>query len=317
MAAARQRSVDDRIAEEAAGWVARLQSSDASERDRRDFDLWAARDPAHRMAYDELRGLWTDLGDVPLPAGHLRETGGRRRRLAGNILALGLIAILSAALYQMGLIDRMRADHYTVVGSVRSLRLDDGTRVDLNTDTAIAVRYSDRERRVELLRGEAFFDVARQAERPFVVSGAGMQATALGTRYGMRTASAGSAGDVQVEEGRVEVVSGNNRVVLGADGVASLSDGGRLTTGSADVAGRSAWRSGKLVFSGQPLGEVLATLQRYRLGRIIVLDQAAAARHVSGIFDLNDTDEALRVIESSLPVTVTRLTGMIILVRSR
>lgn len=321
MAGRQQQGDDDRIAEEAAGWVARLQSSDATDKDRRDFQIWLQRDSAHQAAYDEFRSLWSELKDVPIPAGRLKRLRLSRRTAVSNIVAVCVIAVLSATLYRMGMVDRMRADYYTAVGQVRSVTLADGSRVDLNTDTAIAVRFSAGERRIELLRGEAFFDVTKNPARPFIVEDSALQARALGTRYGMRTATSGFFGDfradVQVEEGKVEVSNGADRVVLEAGEVATLTAQGRIALTKADVSSDTGWRNGKLVFSGRPLRDVLATLERYRHGRIVVLDQAAAERTVSGIFDLNDTDQALQVLESNLPVSVTYLTGMMVVVRSR
>jgi len=316
MAGRRQQGNEDRIAEEAAGWVARLQSSDATDRDRRDFELWLARDASHQAAYDEFRTLWGDLKDVPIPPGRLKKLRSSRRSAVSSVAAVGIIAVLSVALYRMGMIDRMRADYYTAVGEVRSLTLADGSRVDLNTDTAIAVRFSAGERHIELLRGEAFFEVTKNPLRPFVVEDSALKARALGTRYGVRTAAGGFGGDVQVEEGRVEVSHDSDRVVLEAGDVATLTQG-RISLSKGDVSSDTAWRTGKLMFSGQPLRDVLATLERYRHGKIIVLDQAAAERTVSGIFDLNDTDQALQSLEKNLPVSVTRLTGMMVVVRSR
>ncbi|MEP9378339.1 FecR family protein [Aquabacter sp. CN5-332] len=307
---------EDRIAEEAAGWVARLQSSDATERDRRDFLAWMNLSPANRAAYDELKGLWSELKDVPLEP-KAKKAGLSRRTAIGNVIAIGFIALLATLAYQMGFVDRLRADHYTSVGQVSRFTLEDGTWVDLNTDSAIAVRYSAAERRIELLRGEAFFDVAKNPNRPFVVEDGTLSATALGTRFAVRVASGTLPGDVQVEEGRVEVAHLGERVILGAGDVARVTSKGSLSVSRTDVPNETAWRDGKLVFSGQPLKEVLATLGRYRHGQIVILDEAAANRKVSGIFDLADTDQALAVLEQNLPVTITHLTGMMVLVSSR
>lgn len=307
----------DRLAEEAAGWVARLQSADATDQDRRAFERWLRRDPAHQQAYDEFKALWSELKDVPIPSGRLKKLRSSRRTMIGNVLALGVIAVLGTTLHRMGFIDRLRADHFTAVGEIRSVTLADGSRVDLNTDSAIIVRYTPAERRIDLIRGEAFFDVAANAERPFVVHGSVLDATALGTRYAVQGPSATGTAGVQVESGQVGVTGAGGRVVLGAGEAARLTDQGRLVVTHADTANSTAWRGGKLVFSGEPLRQVLATLERYRHGRIVVLDAAAAEQRVSGIFDLNDTDQALQVLEDSLPVTVTHLTGMIVVVRSR
>ncbi len=308
---------DDRMMQQAAGWVARLQSSDATDRDRREFQLWLEQDAAHQAAYDEFKSLWADLKAVSIPSNRLKKLRLSRRAVVRNVVAIGIIAALSASLYRMGFLDRMRADYYTAVGEVRSVTLADGSRVDLNTDTAIIVRYSESERRILLLRGEAFFEVARHPQRPFVVDDSVLNAKALGTRYAVRARSDESSGDVQVEEGKVEVTGGNDRALLQAGDAASLTRRGRLAVTQVDVANETAWRGGKLVFSGQPLRDVLATLERYRHGRIVALDSAAAEQRVSGVFDLKDTDQALRALEESLPVSVTHLTGFMIVVRSR
>lgn len=316
MADAAHQADEDRVAEAAAGWVARLQSSDATEQDRRNFAAWVRMSPSHGAAFAELRSLWADLKHVPLEP-EARKPVLSRRAAIGNIVALGVIAGLATTAYRMGFLDRLRADHYTAVGEVRRITLDDGTRVDLNTDSAITVRYTAAERRVLLLRGEAFFNVARNPARPFVVDDGVLNATALGTQFAMRRADGDMAGDVSVEEGRVAVVHAQDRVILGPGDVARISGGDRLWVSRSDVASDTAWRQGKLVFSGQPLRDVLATLRRYRHGEIIILDEAAANQKVSGIFDLADTDEALAVLGESLPVRITRVTGMMVLVGSR
>jgi transmembrane sensor len=201
------------------------------------------------------------------------------------------------------------------VGEVRTVTLVDGSRVDLNTDTAIMVDYSDKARRIRILRGEAFFSVTKNPLRPFIVSDNEFTATAVGTRYAVRAES--GAGDVQVEEGRVEIRNGAARIMLDAGFAANIAARGGITVYRADVGDATAWRSGRLIFSQRPLRAVLATLARYRHGRIVIADSAAAEQKVSGIFDLNDTDGALREIESSLPIDVTRVTGLLLVVRSR
>ncbi|GGF58265.1 iron dicitrate transporter FecR [Azorhizobium oxalatiphilum] len=314
--AARSTPDMDRLAEEAAGWVARLQSSDATAHDQRAFEDWVSRSPAHRPAFEEMKGLWADLRDVPLE-GKAAKAGLTRRGVIGNIVALGLIAGLGTTAYRMGLLERLRADHYTAVGEVRRVTLADGSIVDLNTDSAITVHYTAARRRVELLRGEAFFSVAKNPDRPFVVADSALSATALGTRFSVRLTGADGPGGVGVEEGRVEVANAQERVILGPGEMARLAGGGRLAVSRADVSSDTAWRDGKLVFSGQKLRDVLATLRRYRHGQILILDDAAANQTVSGIFDLADTDEALSVLEQSLPVRITHLTGMVVLVSSR
>ncbi|MBJ7532722.1 FecR family protein [Rhodomicrobium vannielii ATCC 17100] len=314
----RARKDKDRIAEDAAGWVARLQSSDATEEDHKQFAEWLALDPAHREAHGMYRRLWGELRDVPIPSDRLKKLARTRRRTAAaRATGFAVVAFVFLSMHQIGLLDRLRADHSTSVGEVRMVALEDGTQVDLNTDTAISVSFSEKARRVTVLRGEAFFDVAKNPARPFTVEGGTISAVAVGTRYSVHSATGGFHGDIQVEEGRVDVRTGSERVTVDAGHEATLNAEGKVTVRPADVGSTTAWRTGKLVFSNRPLRDVLATLERYRKGRIFILDEAAAGSRVSGIFDLTDTEEALREIETTLPVTVTRLTGLMVIVRSR
>lgn len=301
---------EEAIAEEAAGWVARLSSRDATEDDRRRFEHWKAKDPAHAAAFDEMNVLWSDLAGVP------KSVAPRsRRRIAGSSIAvLLLVGCLGYIVDEAGLVDRYRSDFHTPVGMVRRVSLDDGSIVTLNTDSAIQVRYKQTERRVVLLRGEAFFDVVPNPARPFVVSGDETQAIALGTHYAVKV---GARDEVMVEEGRVAVTSGWQRVLLEAGGMAEHGDDGLLKTRTGDVASLTSWRSGKLVFSGRPLGEVLAELGRYQRGRIVLLDDRAFELRVSGVFDAGNTEQALQALEQNMPIRVTRLAGWVTLIRSR
>lgn len=314
----REKPDADRIAEEAAGWVARLQSSDATQADLDLFHQWLERDPLHREAFDEFRNLWGDLKDLPIPPERLDKLRGARRRRTvyrATTVAVGLMLLVS--LYNAGYVDRMRADHYTSVGEVRSVELADGSRVYLNTDTAITVDLSGTARRIHILRGEAFFDVAKNPQRPFVVEDGTLTATAVGTQYAVRAGTRSFEPDVQVEEGKVEVQSADQRVLVSAGYTAAIGGGGAVIVQPADVADATAWRNGRLIFSGRPLKEVLAALARYRRGQIVMLDRALGEQKVSGIFDLSDTDAALRDLEMSLPVSVTHITGLLVVVGRR
>jgi transmembrane sensor len=306
---------EDRIAEEAAGWVARLQSSDATDDDREQFARWLAIDPSHGALYEELRTLWGQLKDVPVATDQLakmrKSRGGTLTVVAALLGAATLVAVL-----QTGFFNRLRSDHSTSVGEVRSVTLSDGSSVDLNTDTAILLSFTDKERRVTLLRGEAFFDVKSDPNRPFVVVEGDITAEAVGTRYSVASATNISGGSVQVLEGRVKVGSAKANVTIrGGEGV-RVDRNGEASVFQLDE-DDLAWRMGKLVFSQRPLIEVLAALDRYRPGKIFLLDRGAGRQPVSGIFDVRDADHAIDAIQQNLPLAVTKLPGGIVFVRSR
>lgn len=228
-----------------------------------------------------------------------------------------LLAVAGLGVSQTGWVERLQADHSTGVGEIRSVALPDGSRAILNTDTALRLRFDGARRQVELLRGEAYFEVASMPARPFSVVGEALEATALGTRFTMQLSHDGRGPDVAVEEGRVALRSGQAQTELRAGDEATLGSDGRLVLSRPDIAEQTAWKDGKLTFSDRPLADVLATLGRYRRGRILVLDERAARQRISGVFDVSNTDEALATLEASLPVSITRVTGLLVIVRSR
>ncbi|GJE56453.1 MULTISPECIES: FecR family protein [Methylobacterium] len=299
--------IEDPIDEEAAGWVARLSSSDATDADRAAFEAWRSADPAHAEAHAEMDALWRRLGRLPDP----RPRPGPPKTLAGIAVALLLGGALA---YQAGLVDRLRADLWSGVGSIEHATLADGSRVHLNTDTAIALHFSETERGVELLRGEAVFDVVPDPKRPFVVSHGGLSARAVGTRFVVRVDGADSP--VGVAEGRVEVVAAGRHAMLSAGEAVRVGDDAALAVSAANVDRSTAWREGRLVFAGQSLATVLAELDRYRHGRIVLLDRRLGERRVTGVFDPRETDDALDVIAATMGVRIRRLSPLLVLVGS-
>jgi transmembrane sensor len=298
---------EDPVEHEAAAWVARLSSSDATEDDRRAFEAWRGADPARAAAYAEMDALWRRLGQLPDPRPRKRAP----KRLAG-LAALALIGG-GALVHQLGLLDRMRADLWSDVGTIEHATLADGSGVDLNTDSALAVRFTERERGIELLRGEASFDVVPDPHRPFVVRGGGLSVRAVGTRFFLR--ADGAAGPVGVAEGRVDVSGPGGRAVVSAGEAIRIGEGA-LRVVAADVERDTAWRDGRLIFAGQPLAAVLAELNRYRRGRILLLDRGLGARRVTGAFDARNTDEALDVIAATMGARIRRLSPLLVLVGS-
>lgn len=316
------------IDEQAALWVARLQSADASAADRAACERWCAQHPAHRVAYDCLRGLWGDMGAVPLPEGHLRSLRRRQdRRLvaqgAGGAL-LGLAVLAVAVLQGPRWLDRWQADYLTEVGQVVQVTLPDGSRATLNSDTALRLDFSAGARRVEVLRGEAFFEVEHDPVHPFIASDDRLTARAVGTRYGLRHGDGTEGSDVTVEQGRVAVGlmganDGDIELTAGQQAVTPRADqpSSHIVVQTVDAGRETSWRQGVLVFSHRPLRAVLDDLGRYRRGKIVLLDDEMGALPVSGVFDLHDVDGALASIAQRLPVRVTVLADRLVLVRAR
>lgn len=306
--AADDESGEDPVYEQAAGWVVRLSSADATEADRAAFETWRAADPAHAEAYAEMETWRRVAGRTP---------DGRRRKRKPPPGLIGIVTALSVSgliAYETGLVDRIRADAWTGVGGIETTLLPDGSRATLNTDTALALHFTPAGREIHLLRGEAMFDVVPDKTRPFVVRGGGLSVRAVGTRFFVR--ADGVSEPVGVAEGRVDASTTASAVRIEAGEIALRTADGHLAVERGDIAQATAWQDGKLIVSGRPLAEVLAELNRYRRGRIVLTAAALGAQRFSGTLDLRNTDEALDVLAATMGVRVTRLSPFLVLIRA-
>ena len=311
--------VDERVDEigmRAAEWIARLGGAPLGEDEKRALAAWLAEDPDHRAAFDEASFTWRELGALRHDPGLLREDHPTRRRPLGKRRAVQIGALIgfliltaSLARYQLG--DPWllaAADYHTAPGELRTVTLEDGSSIELGPSSAIALGFDARERRIELLAGEAFFAAAprgAQEHRPFVVAAAGGTTSAKGTQFVINQANDGA--NVLAIEHQVEVALQQNGqrsgVVLSPNQqvhYASATGMGPVRPQNVETA--TAWRRGMLVFDNAPLRDVVDTLNRYRRGRILILDDALAQRRVSGVFATNDLHEAIETITSELGI---------------
>lgn len=289
----------------AAEWFVRLRDDAVSDGDRAAFAAWRDADPAHAEAYREMERLWGGLDRIG-------DRIGRRRALRRMAAAASVAAAVGAGAYALtptGLL----ADHRTGAGEQRRVTLEDGSTAHLNTATALSADFTAGSRRIALHGGEAYFEVAKDAARPFVVEAAGGRIEALGTAFSVRHRE--GAVEVIVTESKV-AVSGPGRaaaVVAAGQGV-RITDAGVGRVAPADARRALAWRRGRLVFDNRPLGEVLAELERYRPGRIVIIDGGLASLPVTGAFAVADSDVTLETIERTLPLRLYRLSDLLVLV---
>lgn len=308
---------DEQLAEKAALWVARLQSDDTNAQDQEAFERWLTEDGAHLVAFEDMKSLWSDLEDIPIPNDRLKVLTRARQNTKMAISSVVVAVGISIGAHQYGSFDRWQADYYTNVGEIRQVTLADGSKIHLNTDSAVVIHYNDVERRIELLRGEAYFDVAANKNRPFIVESESFTAKAVGTRYSVWTKNVSNGGGAQVLEGIVEVRDNKDVLQLVHNQHAKLDAQDQLKAGHSNVEQNTAWREGKLIFSNRPLAEVISTLSRYRRGKLIILGDTLGQRKVSGIFDIKNTDETLHYLEQSLSLKMTRLTDMLVIIQAK
>jgi transmembrane sensor len=194
-----------------------------------------------------------------------------------------------------------QADYLTGKGEQRAIVLADGSRVLLNTESALAVHFNDAIRRVELVQGEAFFEVAKDASHPFVVTASGSEVRAVGTAFNVRRAA--HQVHVELAEGIVDVQDPQHlrRVRLSAGQTALIG----ADTIDVKLARRpenfALWRDGYLQFDGMPLQAAIEQINRYRPGRAVLLNKRLAGRRVSGLFRLDALDQAIAGLKAAVP----------------
>ena len=219
----------------------------------------------------------------------------------------------------------------TGVGEQSEVLLRDGSTLTLNTNSELRVHYDTHERAVYLAGGETYFNVAKNPDIPFVVYAGRGQVRALGTAFSVRLD--GEAIEVLVDEGRVQVelisleapsaaTSYPEVVAAAAKESITLREGGKVdysnTLGGPDYLTRErleralSWRSGKWVFSGETLSEVVGEVSRYTQERIEIVDPAIADLRIGGYFDIGKIDAFLAVLETGFGVSVTRVNGDLI-----
>ena len=319
----------DTILKAAAIWHARLREPKsnpaAAASERTQFDQWMAADPRHMHAFEETRILWEAL-EAPVKQVSDQEAAFPQREWPGvgafrsltRRPAVLAIVMMAGVLFHNDVIIRLNSDHMTSVGERTPITLADGSRVTLNTDSAISIELEADQRLVRLLRGEAWFDVSPHADRPFFVEMAAGHIRVTGTSFGVHLGDKGAI--VSLTEGQLKLSvkpnhSAASYLALNAGQQAHFSDGAISDPIALDKTAATAWLRDQLVFFNTPLREVIAELNRYRSGHIVIVDGDLEDLKVSGVFATGDPDAALGVIGNTLPVRVTRLTDFLVLLR--
>lgn len=289
-------------------WFVLLQE-DPDDRDRRAFARWM-RHPDHACAYARAQALWNRFEIVVPEYRRLRDRGGIGRRQA-------LLALAGAGLVlPLGWRLATRPDHATGIGQRQTLALADGSRVELGPDAALDLRLGPRLRQLWLRRGQAHFQVAPDAARPFVVQAGGVAIRAIGTGFDVNLL--GDCAVVTVTEHSVAVTAGAAApLVVEAGWQVSCSADGPTPARTVDLQAETGWRHGRLVFDAAPLRQVLQQIGRYRRGRILLIDPDLGAMPVSAVIDTADAGAALNHLAASLPIRLRVLPGIATLVDRR
>lgn len=300
---------------EATSWVARRRGGNFSCEDQRAFLLWLNADEANSKAYEQAEKLWQQLGGLDAIAGRQlhdaraylanKRRNPFRRSMIGLALAASLVAVVGWNADWLSYLDDKI--YRTAQGERISVTLDDGSRMDLNTGSEAVVHYSRSGREVRLTRGQAAFAVAHDDGRPFDVLAGRMRIRDIGTQFDVHQRA--ERVEVAVLEGEVEVADSGGATTQPLQQGQRLSydpTGNTMTIDSVDIAAAGAWRDGRIVFKGQPFGEVLAELGRYHNASVVVSSPRILNIKVSGAVPSGDLELALTTIAATLPAKLTR-----------
>jgi len=363
------------VYDEAGEWVVRHRDDMLDIQARRRFDAWLRASPLHVRAYLEMSEIWELLSDLDPGRNAASEqliaqakgsanvvawdagVGARRPRAAAHVGKSGartnlVFSLVATILLTVGValwVHLQKEVYSTGLGEQRTIALLDGSSIELNSLSRVKVRFSDRKRSIELVRGQAFFRVAKDPKRPFIVNSHGTQVRAVGTEFDVYRKAAGTL--VTVVEGRVSVrmaserpkLSPGARVEASAEAAAALADSRAAThertppTRVGEVllvageqflaaeAGRggppqvanvdavTAWTQQRLVFDNTPLSEVTEEFNRYNRRPLVIEDPALRTLHVSGSFSSTDPSLLLRFLRNQPGIVVTETESRILI----
>lgn len=313
--------IPDAVREAAAEWHVRLGGDAAGEADWLAFEQWLAKDSRHLAAYEAVEQVWQDLDAAPAGARSNVAPFRRpsRRGAVGWIAAA--VAGLAAASVMVGVYLPGPAQEQILsapLGERRTYDLQDGTHVILNGGSRLSVSMSRRERKVVMADAEAVFDVAHEANRPFVIDAGDRQVRVLGTEFSVLN-HAGLV-SVTVRRGLVEVRPAQGqpgrvaRLAKGQSLIHRAAGGDEMRRVDPDLA--FAWTQGRLVFQDTPLEEVADTLSRYT-GKPVTVAPEARRMPVTAVLSIKPGDDMVRDLTAFLPLEATRRTDGVLLSQTR
>lgn len=353
----KERLVMDRRTDRAADFAARAYSGSATPDDVQELERWMSEDPENREEYKQVLETWDFMDELcdhldklevekpeatPSVLDHKPVRKWPKLAAAAGFMLAASIVILT--LYSSNTPEKIEqlASYTTRTGEQKTVELDDGSTMVLNTNSRVLVDYSTSVRKTIIDRGEVFFEVVKDPLRPFVVDTGARSITVLGTSFDVL--KAGMDLEVSVVEGLVAVHRSEKLVTLDSAAVdlnthsltdiAADSDSFRLSAGikarftgtfASDLAGIEvselseienfpSWRYGSIRFNDRPLYEVVRELNRYTRRKVLIEDSRVMDLKVNVVFQLDEVESVLHKMEGVLPLRVTRYPDRIVIV---
>ncbi len=325
-------TLPDPVMDAALNWFSLLQGYPDDVGLRARFQTWRSADPAHAKAFNEVAGVW-ELPELDDIASEIGNTAGRAT-ISGNVTSIerarphrnfwthAIMASAAAILVAVGIQQypammlNWRADYQTATGTRDEITLPDGSRMTLNTASAVAVDFEGSKRSVTLLRGEAYFDVVADPSRPFTVAAAFSEVEVKGTAFSVRTDA--ERDTVLLERGIVDVARlparADTTVMHPGETVMATATELSLVSNVDPIAALS-WRDGRLIFENQPFEQVLGEIGRYYAHSIVVANGQVGRARVTGNYRIDNPERTIRSLAATVGGSVTRLPGGILILR--
>lgn len=308
------------IREQAVDWLMQLQASPQDMALVEACAVWRAQDSRHEVAFAKASRVFSDTRFLLLQDTDFAKAAARKPRLPVRA-AVGSMMVFMAVAGGFIAFDgpmRMRADAMSASREMPLIKLSDGSTVQLNSSSAISFDITEESRRIFLLRGEAYFTVAPDKNRPFTVIAANGEVTALGTEFDIKLQDRGA--DVVVTQHAVEVQTSATKAAFSAQESLRLEQGHSVFYDSATGIGAvsivdpelaASWRSGRLVFEDQPLSHVIEDIARHLPGRVMIAGNELASRRITGTFDLSSPSTALDDFVKAFDLKAVRVGSML------
>lgn len=322
-------SPDSPLRSAARAWVIRLASGQATQDEIDSIHKWIAAHPDHATAFSEERKLWKELKFfratleapeepriLPVMPARVGMHRPRLRRISASIAAIAACGML--LMYAPDLLLRLRADHVTGHGEVATYSLSDGSRIALDADSAIALHFTDKERRIDLLKGRIWINARHDARRPLFVAALGGSTRDVGTAFAVERLD--GRVDIGVTQGEVSVGKDNGAGSLHlTEGQVAhyLENGAPLRDSDVAVDDIAAWRMGEIIIRHAALDDALRTVARYRHGATYILADLHDAPPVDAALRTDQPDDGIASLAQAHKLAVRHLPGNILLITAK
>ncbi|PCJ31913.1 MAG: hypothetical protein COA90_04650 [Gammaproteobacteria bacterium] len=333
------------VEEQAQQWLLRMTSRDVTDEVLVNFERWYKSEYSHKSAYDELRQLWDGIDELR-EFGPSEQINSKQRSVSETsptavryyaLICSGLVvASLLITTFKTELTDFIYADYRTAVGEQRSINLPDGSIAHLNTNSAIAVNYSNRQHKIRLLRGEVLFEAIKNGQNiPFEVLSLGGDIVSMGSSFIVRQKlertnivaikgntdiiyyradSKLSPGDNVFATQNIFPAASDHRMSLNAGEEVSYQKGTPPSIMySVDIARKINWHKGAILIDNLPFKQALTEINRYYAGHILLLADESDFATISTEISLESLEDELERLASTQGLTVTTLMNYFIL----